>query len=111
MTKYFTDLVTETGLLLKSISIVGIGLVILVGIINAEDFSGKQLFCWRSSILVHSVTHDLSYNAKLTDWLRGLSDTQHQQIIWGVVFKALDTLFIYIKNNKGFKLLPWGTPN
>ena len=31
MTKYFTDLVTETGLLLKSISIVGIGLVILGG--------------------------------------------------------------------------------
>ena len=35
---YFTDLLTETGFLLKSISIVWIGLVILGGNINAEDF-------------------------------------------------------------------------
>ena len=39
MPKYFTDLVTETELLLKSISGVGIGLVILGGNINA-DFLG-----------------------------------------------------------------------
>ena len=38
--KYFTDLVTETGLLLRNISIIGIGLVILGGNINAEDFLG-----------------------------------------------------------------------
>ena len=37
---YFTDLLTETGFLLKSISIVWIELVILGVNINAEDFSG-----------------------------------------------------------------------
>ena len=37
---YFTDLLTKTGFLLKSISIVWIGLVILGVNINAEDFLG-----------------------------------------------------------------------
>ena len=40
MPKYFTDLVTETELLLKSNSSVRIGLVILGGNINAKDFLG-----------------------------------------------------------------------
>ena len=40
MPKYFTDLLIETGFLLKSISIVWIGLVILGGNINANDFLG-----------------------------------------------------------------------
>ena len=40
MPKYFTDLLTETGFLLKSISIVWIGLVILGDNNNAEDFGG-----------------------------------------------------------------------
>ena len=40
MPKYFTDLLTETGFLLKSISIVWIGLIILGVNINAEDFLG-----------------------------------------------------------------------
>ena len=40
MPKYFTDLLTETELLLKSISIVGIGSVILGGNNNAKDFGG-----------------------------------------------------------------------
>ena len=51
--KYFTDLVTETGLLLKSISGVGIGLVILGGNINAEDFFGLTVILLA---LVHSST-------------------------------------------------------
>ena len=40
MPKYFTNLLTETGFLLKSISIAWIGLVILGGSNNAEDFGG-----------------------------------------------------------------------
>ena len=40
MPLYFTDLLTETGFLLKSISIVWIGLVILGVNVNAEDFLG-----------------------------------------------------------------------
>ena len=40
MSKYFTDLLTEIGLLLKSISVVGIGWVILGGNNNAEGFGG-----------------------------------------------------------------------
>ena len=40
MPKYFSDLLTETGLLLKSISIVGIGSVILGGNNNAGHFGG-----------------------------------------------------------------------
>ena len=40
MPKYFTDLLTETGFLLKSISIVWIGLVFLGDNNNAEDFGG-----------------------------------------------------------------------
>ena len=38
MPKYFTDLVTETGLLLKSISIFGIGLVILGALLTLKIF-------------------------------------------------------------------------
>ena len=38
MPKYFTYLLTETGLLLKSILIVKIEMVILGGNINVEDF-------------------------------------------------------------------------
>ena len=53
MPKYFTDLVTETGLLLKSISKVRIGLVILGGNINAEDFLGLAVILLA---LVHSST-------------------------------------------------------
>ena len=53
MPKYFTDLVTETGLLLRSVSIVGIGLVILGGNINAEDFLGLTVILLA---LVHSST-------------------------------------------------------
>ena len=40
MPKYFTDLLMETGSLLKKISIAGMRLVILGGNINAEDFLG-----------------------------------------------------------------------
>ena len=40
MPKYFTDLLTETGFLLKSILIVWIELIILGGSNNAEDFGG-----------------------------------------------------------------------
>ena len=40
MPLYFTDLLTKTGFLLKSISIVWIGLVILGVNVNAEDFLG-----------------------------------------------------------------------
>ena len=53
MPKYFTDLVTETGLLLKSISIFGTGLVILWGNINDEDFLGSTVILLA---LVHSST-------------------------------------------------------
>ena len=51
--KFFTDLLTETGLLLKSILIVGIGLVILGGNINAEDFLRLTVILLA---LVHSST-------------------------------------------------------
>ena len=38
MSKYFTDSFTEAGLVLNSISIVGIGFVILGGNFNAKNF-------------------------------------------------------------------------
>ena len=40
MPKYFTYLLTETGLLLKSLSIVGIGLVILEATITLKILEG-----------------------------------------------------------------------
>ena len=51
--RYFADLLPETGLLLKSISIDGIGLVILGGNINAEDFLELTVIFL---VLVHSNT-------------------------------------------------------
>ena len=59
MPKYFADLLTENGLLLKSILTFGIGLVILGGNINGEDFLGLTRFFWHSSILVNSVNRNL----------------------------------------------------
>ena len=53
MRKHFTALLTETGLLLISISIVLIGLLIWRGNINAENFLGLTVGLF---VLVHSST-------------------------------------------------------
>ena len=55
---YFTDLLTETGFLLKSISIVWIGLVILGVNINAEDFLGLAVILLAFVHSSSSATHD-----------------------------------------------------
>ena len=83
------DSLTKTGLLLKSISIVGIGLVILGANINAEDFLGLNVMLLA---FVHSST--LS-----NPWFI----LSRKIVAWGT------KCVIYVDQKQlGPKLLPWG---
>ena len=60
-----------------------LGWCILGGNINDNEFVGLTFILLAHSTVVHSVTYDLYYYAKLTDWQRGLPDTFHQEILHG----------------------------
>ena len=86
----------ETRSLLESISIVGMGLVILGGNINAEDFFGLTFV--HSSTLCNSLFILSRKIDGLAAWI-----TKHAPSATnlGVVFKALDMSFLYIKTQQG----------
>ena len=72
-----------------------LGWCVLGGNINDNEFVGLTviLLAFAHSTVVHSVTYDLYYHAKLTDWQRGLPDTFHQEILHGGCV-ALDMSFM-----------------